>query len=335
MISGRYRGGSILVPQLAKTQEAFEVAKPEVVEIAFAKLALGTGRVDLSHQHAAAAVKLAPENPACYDMLAWVEAQEDSNNASTEILEKAVRLGSKEALTYVLLAHAKGRAAALLGGIPPAEARQIVDLLKQAIGLRPKLLTAYQYLAYMLLSVESVSRQDALLVQQGRKFFPDEGGLTFVFAQIAWKCEDKEAARKLLAVALAAPGKMTSNELSEAHETETRWFFEDTMTQVSHLMEEKKARQALDLVDKLLAEKLPMTVRAGLMGPRQSIFAYARLQDAQEAADAGHADDARRFCREVMDTPKAPLESKRSAERLLKRLDQSPSDAGVLSQPES
>jgi tetratricopeptide (TPR) repeat protein len=331
---GQYTLYTSPAPQTVKTPAAFAVASPEVVEIALARLGLGSGHLDLARKHAAEAVKCAPNSALVYDALACVEAQENEHEAQIGTLEKAIQLGSKDAWTFVQLAGARSRTALALGGIPPSEARKIADLLEQAIDLRPNLLTAYKALAFALLEVERVTKQDALIVGKGSKFFPDDGSLIFGFAQLAWKCGSKENARKLLAKALAHVEKMERAEADAARETELHWFFDETMAKVKSLMDAHKAREALKLLDNLLAKNLPVPVRSGLVGPRRTLEAYAKYEEAQEALKDGRTDQADQLCRELVQAPQAPSDVKHMAESLSRSISSAVHEPVVAHQPD-
>ena len=326
---GRYSTYSSRMPQTSKASEPFAVASPELVEIALAKLALGSNHPDLARKHAEAAVKFAPENAAAYDALACVQAEGKGAEPPITTLEKAIQLGSKDAWTYVLLADAKTRAALVFGGIPPAEARQIASLLEKAIELRPNLVTAYKQLVAALPEVEQISQEDIQWVLQGVKLYRDEGMLMFGLAQIAWKCGDKEKARKLLAEAIAHPGKMEPAALANARETEMRWLFDDTMENVKRLLDERKATEALGLIDKLLAQNLPPPARGILIGPRQMIVLYAKIEAAEAAVDAGRLNEARQLCDEVINAPQAPVDARNVAEQLCKRIGSLSSETSI------
>ena len=317
---GRYTLYSNRSPLANKAPEPFPTASAEVVEIALAKLALGSGHIDLARIHAAAAVKLAPTNPAAYDALACVEAERNGHEVPVGTLEKAVELGSKDAWTYTLLAIGRAQAALDLGGIPPAEARRIADLLEHAVVLRPNLLTAYKRLSSVLLEVDKITKQDALVVMQGIKIFPDEGTLVFGFAQLAWKSGEKKDARKLLARALARPGKMEPQELAFARSTETRWLYEEISEQMRALTDVGRFQEALEALDGALHdERLPGPVKSELASNRDRLAAFAKWQNAREALGDNRREEARRLLRELIAEPSAPAELKREAAEMLNR----------------
>ena len=332
--TGRYVLYTSRAPLTTKAPEPFVPASADSVAIALARLALGSGHLDLARKHAEEAVKLAPDNAAGYDTLACVEAQEKGDDAPVVTLEKAVQLGSKDAWTYVLLAFAKARAAVALGGIPPAESRRIADLLEQAISIRPNLLTAYKYLAIDLLEVAKVTRQDAQTLGQGLNLYPDDGTLVFGFAQLAWKVGSKEDAHKWLARALAHPEKMEQEEIARARETETRWLYEETEESVKHLMDEKHAIAALGQLDKLLGQTLPAPVRSGLVAQRRIVAIYAKIEEAQSAASEGRQDDARRLCNEILDTPNLRSDLRGMAEQMLRKLGSAAVKASAATKPD-
>jgi len=161
-----------------------------------------------------------------------------------------------------------------------------------------------------------------VFMRQGLALFPDDGALLWSFAQLAWKIGAKEEARKMLAHVLAHPGKMQAAELTNARDTETQWLFLETMENVKKLMDEKKAIEALRLVDMLLAKKLPVHVRGGLVVQQRIIAFYAKAEEAKVAAKEGRPADARRLCGEILNTPGSPSEARILAEQVLRRLDQ-------------
>jgi tetratricopeptide (TPR) repeat protein len=323
---GKYRVYSQPASPTAKITTPFEPASPALVQVALAKLAYGSNHRDMAKKHAEEAVRLDPGYAAGYTMLAWVRRDEESADGFFEAADKAVQLGagSQDADALWLLAMARSKKARALGGVPSGEARQIANLLERAINLFPAQKSAYLNLGSILSQVDQPNEQDALFLEQGRALFPDELLFLFGQAQLLRKKGNKEEALKLLQAVLDQPGQLSGQQREQLEKQKTSWDVSDTLDQLKELGTQKKYKEAVVLLDALLARGTTLESRAIVQQARRDMCALATLQEASVARKAGQKAEAARLYQSILDMERIPAQLRGQAQQALQRLNNQP-----------
>jgi Flp pilus assembly protein TadD len=196
-------------------QSTVAPATPLVVESALARLAIGSGHIELAQQHCERAVELAPTQPAGYELFAGLAEECGDGDAIRTASGRAIELGSKDAAVFLALGQEEIRAAGASGEISATQARRVTDLFVHALALNPHLQLAYENFARALCSLDSATPQDLALLDQGRQFFPADGEIILGQAMLAANRGARTEAMGLLREALR-PGVDLSNEGREA-----------------------------------------------------------------------------------------------------------------------
>jgi len=314
---GKYRICTVPVSTAAKVTAPFEPAPPALVQVALARLAHGTKRKDLARKHAEEAVRLDPGYADGYKMLAWVRHDDESADGFFEAANKAVQLGANDADAFWLLAKAKYKRAVALGGVPSTEARQIANLYEKTINLLPTLKAAYLNLAKVMPMIEHPGEQDEQFLDFGRKLFPDEQFILVSQAQLLRKKGDKEKALKILTEVLETPSLLDAQQQTALKNLKGHWDFSDTMAQVTGLKRQEEYKQALVLLDALIARGVALEARGTALQFRQETWAQATMQDADAARQNGATEEAMRLYQSVIDADRvSAVVRDRAARRL-------------------
>lgn len=290
--AGKYFISSKPLPDGTRISGTFQPATPAVVQVALARLAFGSGRLDKARQHADEAVRLNPSYSPGYVMQAWALQREDDVIRFLEVAQKAVQLGASDPEALDLLAQAKYRKAHSLGGVPPRDAREIADLLEQAIDALPSLKYAYCNLTQILSSVEKVENKDVKYVAQGIRLFPDERTIVIGWIYVLKNQNNYAEAAKLLDRVLSQPEKLSPDQLKQLQFSKSSWDVDETLRQVAALMDERKFREAVALLDALSGRNPVVEARSIIAQQRGLAVACATVQDADKAKSEGRADEA-------------------------------------------
>jgi tetratricopeptide (TPR) repeat protein len=317
---GKYRIYSVAVSSKAKVTTPFLPASPALVQVALSQLAYSTGRKDLARKHAEEAVRLDPRGSAGYKMLAVTRQVEGTAEQFFEAADKAIQLGAKDAEALWLLAMAKLRKASELGGVPSSDARQIANLLEKAINLLPTQKSAYLNLATVVPMIEHPNEQDERFLDFGGKLFPDEQLLLVGQAQLLRKKGNKEKALKILVAVLEKPGLLPALQWDYFKKIKCYWDFSDTMEQAMELMQQKKYKDTLPLLDALLLRQPMIETRGNITQMRGEAWAFATLQDANVAQKSGRIEEAARLYQSILDGDGARTRASASAEQALQKL---------------
>ncbi len=323
IVSGKYTMGLVRNNPVKKLAGEFVPASPAIVEMAMAKLSYGSGFKEDALKHAESAVRLAPENAACWDTLACIQAANDiDTGGGVDAAKKAVMLGSSDGWSYLIVAMSKARAAMELGGVPSADARTIANEIEKGLALRPNLKMAYRFLALGFGDVEEFTNEDETFLRQGLKFYPDEAVLFVGLAHIAKKTGEKQKAQELLGRALKDRGKLNPQDSFYVQNLKEQWIFEDICEKVVPLVDTNRFQEALDLLDGFLNDSsISGQLRIELLKRRDPLVVHAKMQKAREAANAGRRDEQRTMLEEIIASPKSSLSLKDEARGLLGGLD--------------
>jgi len=331
---GRCRVYSFPLVDGAKITAQPVPAPPAIVQVALAKLAFGTSRYELAKKHAEESVRLDPACADGYKMLAWVLSWEGSPDDFFAAADKAVQLGAKDADAFLLLAMAKAKKARSLGGIPPAEARQISNLYERAINLSPALKTAYLNLGSTLPSLDQLGEQDELFIEQGLKLFPDDPSLIAGYAQVLRKKGNKAEGLKMLQALLDEPGKLSLEQQKYYRKLKSSWDASDTIARANDLLKQKQPKEALVLLDGVLQRDPPIESKNTIVQLRWRAMAMVAMQEARAAEAAGNIEEAARLFQSVVDMERAPANLRGVSRQAVRKLKGSPETTAPAETPE-
>ncbi|MFT3869969.1 MAG: hypothetical protein QM715_16080 [Nibricoccus sp.] len=310
---GKYSLGMQKFDSHGKLQGAFLPASQAEVEIALAKLASAAGRQEAGLAHAEAAIRLAPGKPECWDTLAGLQSI-SSEEGGYEAAKKAVVLGSKDAMSYIIVTQQRTQLAAAAGDIPDNETREIADHLEKGIAVNPYYQRFYRSLARTMANLKRYTDADVQALQQGLTFFPNEPILYVGLAYIADGSGDSATAWKLLSRALANREKLDARDWGIAQDLKKRWILNDVKVRIAPMAERGKAREALEMVDSYMKDPdAGSSLREELQTLREPMALRAKYARAQEAIKGGRRDEARELLEEVAQAAKSTYQLKLDA----------------------
>ncbi len=281
------------VPAEAAVTAPFTPAAPYTVEIALARLAVGSRNEALARQHTSRALTLDPAAPAAYELVACLENSRGQHEAAAAAARQALERGSRDALMHLVVAHALIRHHNNRG--TPAEgAREIADHLARAIALQPKLRSAYVTLASVARALPAATVADAQLLVDGFKLFPDAPELLIGLAALVHKDGNDTRAFELLDLALGHDDLIDDKERATAERLRTEWKVEPLRKQVNELRKQRRFRDALAVCETLLQEPMQQTMRQFWENRRDELRFDAAVEAARAAEKAGDPAEALR-----------------------------------------
>jgi tetratricopeptide (TPR) repeat protein len=287
-------------------------ALSEEVEIAFARLAMGANRHDLALEHARKAVEIAPENPAGYELLAWVTLEKSQQAISKDqgfnlylstthwpnldkILEyskRATELGSEDAWMYFLL----GVHCQFPGFLNEISAegfgRYAADQYGRAISLRPNLRPAYQNLSIAVGTKNVANKDDFAFLLEGNQLYPRDSMIILGLASIAEQEGDLELALEYLAAAKADGTEKSSASGATGRSLELRLTEGNLDLRIDALVAKNDVSGVLALYDLEIARAKNPQLRRTLEQKRFHFMYETKTNLAFNAADADDFDAA-------------------------------------------
>ncbi|MFT3782445.1 MAG: hypothetical protein QM790_10565 [Nibricoccus sp.] len=303
---GRYFMAKRPLPDTKPITAPFQLAPPAFVEVALARLAYGTGRTETAEKHVGSALRIDPNYAPGYVMKAWGLQYGDGVDQFLESAEKAAQLGASDSEVLYLLAQAKFKKAHTLGGIPPKEAREIAGLLERAIDGLPSLKYAYVNLASVLGWVEKLNQNDVNHVVQGRKLYPDEMAIVIGWIYVLRNQGYKEKAVKMLGETLSVAEKLNADQLKQLRSLRMAWDVNDTQQQASQLIEARRYKEAVEILDGLAKRGIPVEARGYVAQQRGNALAFATFDEADAARKEGRVDEARKLYESLLTMKAAP-----------------------------
>lgn len=316
---GRYFEGSRTIDLNAKVGGDFREAEPVVIEIALARLALGSRHAELALKHAQTAVAIAPTSPAAYDTLAFVLNENGAGEGGVEEAEKAIALGSRDAGSYVLAAA--GRSRSSFGGLSHREARRLTNLLEKAINLHPKTKSAYVQLAFIIGQLETVREQDEPFLDLGAQLFPEEGVLKLGLAQVRRKRGDRASSWAMVQAILNDKSKLDANLSGFARWIVSDWTLEDARQEIEPLVTARRFPEALAVFDRSLSQEyLTRDAYQVLARERENVAIEANLQAATLAVRKRDVAEATRLLALIDAAPRVSGRVRQEASELADRI---------------
>lgn len=272
-------------PPKSAAKIEFTDASPYEVQLALARLAYGSNRRALAERHLAAAEKLASVRPAVMDLKVMLAAQDEDETKVGALAQQALDMGSTDAWTMVLAAARKLREHEV---VSPGVARQAANLCELAINRRPNLENAYLTLAHALSFVERCSDEDRRFIEQGRRFFPEEGRLVLFQAVEARKSGDKERALALLGEAVRRKESFPVESWSRVQQLDDAWAVEDLAKRIDEKARTSGPKVALADLDRWESGRtLGFELKQEVARLRRVITFEARSEEARAALASG------------------------------------------------
>ncbi len=332
---GRCRLYSQALSESAKVTAPFVPAPPALVQVAMAKMAFSSNDMPGARAFAEEAVRLDQTCLEARKILAWTHANDEQPDLYLDAATAAAQFGPKDAEALVVFAAARARMARSKGGLPPKEARQIVNLLERAINQRPCIRRAYAWLADVVQHLESINDQDNLFLEQGRALFPDEPLIALGYIHVLRKQGQKEQARTLLHDLCEKPGGASLEQLKHFKRVHAHWDLEDTMGQARTHIKNKAYKEAMLLLEPLMKRDAFFIGRESILNTYWSAAAEAALADAAKALCEGKKQEAARLYKSVLAMSLAPGFNKDFAREELEKLQAAEAHPGDAAPPSS
>ena len=300
-----------------------EPASEAAVEFALARLAVAGGNYDLAMQHADKVVGLAPNLAVGYEMRALAADGIGDTAASTQAVDRAIELGSRDAVLYML------KAEQLISDneqadtpwddfLPPVAARQIADLYGRSIGLMPRNREAYGGLVTALLNVDSVTDADQVLLSGGRTMFPTDGLILVGQAAAQKQLGNEREAIELLKQARAAPYTLPQRYRPAVRALHADWLYRSVSNEFQTHIRAARFDEAQALLAEQLADgEIPQGLRTRFERMQRDASGLEQVFEASTAIESGDLDRARTILAALVnDAETAPLVRRIAEERL-------------------
>jgi tetratricopeptide (TPR) repeat protein len=204
-------------------------ADPALVASILGRLEATTGHLDIARAYAQQAIQLKPNDPRPRDALALVDFIAHLNVEASADCKEAIRLGSKDASTWLFSSLVAGKADG--ADKEPAEhallsaeqAREAVNAAERAILFSKGLETAYVQVAALMPHVGRVSEDDGKFLALGRMLFPNDGWIEIGHAQWAHRVKDDPLALKILGDLLDHSAAYAPEEAERARTLQKKW----------------------------------------------------------------------------------------------------------------
>ncbi len=316
---GRFSFTKLALPPESTIEGPYAPASPLTVEIALARLAMGSRLHPLARTHIERALTLDPSSPVPRELLALLELELKNNDAATASARRALELGSRDAWMHITVAHELWRRHNDRGSLDSA-AREIADHLTQAIALQPKLRTAYNNFASLASLLPEVTLADAQLLADGYKLFPDEPQLLVGLAALLHKAGNEAEAQRLLSLALDSPASLTEEQRAKAERLRLDWKIEPLRQKIDDLAKQRRFGEALASCELLLQEPMPQQPRRRWEQRRDDLRFQAALQEAQQFRQTGQPAEAIRVLEALIAQPGVSEHQRRQVRERLERL---------------
>jgi hypothetical protein len=292
-------------------------------ELALARLALGSGRIEVAQEHIVAAQSLDRESLATNEVAGYVAGARGDTAAMIDHFSSAAKNGSKDYRVYFELAQRVHQSASDIGGmvsLSEEDARHVATNYEKTINLRPWFLPAYQGLAGVIELLGPKNGEDQKFLAQGHQLFPSDGMITIGLAAAVHNSDTTGEARRLLATIISASDEQTPAVVMYAQRLDEVWNFNETNDKIRTLIEARHFTEALAELDALLAKGVPASARPTLLINRANLHANVLLEQAHAAWDERRWPDVRKLLGEVLDSP-IQTGAKYEARRKLAELD--------------
>jgi tetratricopeptide (TPR) repeat protein len=300
-----------------------EPASEAAVEFALARLAVAGGNFDLAMQHADKVVGLAPSLAVGYEMRALAADGIGDTAASAEAVDRALELGSRDAILYMLKAEQiiseNERADTPWDDfLPPAAAREVADLYGRSIGLMPRNREAYGGLVTALLNVDSVTDADQVLLSGGRTVFPTDGVILVGQAAAQKQLGNEREAIALLKQARAAPYTLPQRYRPAVRALHADWLYRSVSDEFqAHIRAARFDEAQVLLAEQLTDSEIPQGLRTRFERMQRDASGLEQVFEAGAAIESGDLDRARTILAALVNDAETAPPVRRIAEQRL------------------
>jgi tetratricopeptide (TPR) repeat protein len=320
--SGKYNIGEM---DLSNTDTEMKIgpASNAAVQFALGRLAVAGGNYDLGIQHAEAVISNAPSRPEGYDLLAMALKNSENKTRLAEVLEKAISLNSSDSQIYFMkasmLMEEKWRTGFVMGGPLESDvAKQIADLFKKSILLRPNKKYAFEGYAMALLNMDTYEVEDKKILELGKQLYPLDGAILVGFAALARMDGDIVSFNQKIEESCNSSMQMSQNTKTILRGLQQYSYQQWLFDKVDPLMKEGKFEEA----EALLAQhnSLPFIsteMRKVLKEMDAVLYSSKKLYNAELAMKAGRIDEASVILEDIEKDEKIPRQGKSAARRMM------------------
>lgn len=324
--SGKYNIGEI---DLTNTNTEIKIAPASnaVVQFALGRLAVAGGKSDLGIQHAEAVISNAPSRPEGYDLLAMALRNTENKTRLAEALEKAISLDSNDSQIYCLkasmLMEEKWRTGLVMGGpLDRDVAKQIADMFKKSILIRPNKKYAFEGFTFALMNMDTYEEDDKKILELGRGLYPMEGSILAGFAALDRIDGDINLFNQKLNVSCSDSMNMSQSTKTILRGLQQYIYQEWLFEKVNPLMKEGKFGEA----ETLLAQhnSLPFIsteMQKALKEMDAILYSSKKLYSAELEMRAGRIDEAVSILNNIEKDEKVPRQGKAAARRMLSKIE--------------
>lgn len=291
------------------------------VQVAEARLAVGSKQVDLATRHAQAAAQLDPESPVPHELLGYAADAANQPDAMVAAFEEAARRKSRDHHVHFTLGNQIVRAGTSLSlwvRLSPQEARRAVDHFEMSVNCRRNHLPSFQNIARLMNLCERSGPADRAFLELGRQQYPTDGEILIGLATLDWKDGAFAKARQDLERLLLAPAPPEPVVRNATHLL-AQWSRQDRLTALQRQVEAGKLPEALTAMDAALAGDLDRDERAQLILLRRNVAADLLQTRITTALRSNQLPEAHVLIARLLDSD-APESAKRSARALLDKI---------------
>ncbi len=315
---GRFTYEKLPLNPKLKVDAPFERAAPEAVELALARLAIASRQMELARQHIDRALELAPAQVAAFELSAELEFGAGNIAAAEAPARRALAADSRNATMHLALArairlHHKDR------GTLDTVVREIADHCAAAIDQFPDLRPAYLEFASVAAALKTVTLNDAKLLVDGYRRFPDEPGLLVALAGVHLRVGNRDEGFALLNQVLAKPDLLDAQQRKYAEDIRATWVIDPLREEINALKTQRRYREALERCDALLRIPLRQDLRIPWEKRRKELLLKATIREADLAMGADDPATAIRLAEEYLRQPNLPPASIREVSARLER----------------
>lgn len=322
--SGSYSVARTAAP-VATTPLQAGAASSFEIEVALARLAVGSGLAPLAERHSQSAAQLDPASPIPHELLGYAAEVTGNQSARIAAFEEAARLKSRDHQIYYNLAlhlqQSDGPGLISLGTLSPADARRAADLFERSINCRRTFLPAFQGLGQVINRAETLGSADRAFLDLGLKQFPTDGDIRIGLAVLDWAEGTKDKARQSLENLLSETPAQPESVTRFARGLQEEWAVEERFSAITRLGNEGKYTEALAIVDAALEGGASGEERYNLAQIRRVLAMDLLNEKVNNALTQNRIPEARALLQKLIESD-APEIAKRQARELLEKLAQ-------------
>lgn len=331
LANGSYAVADMPVADIAAVTREYVVkpAESQDVTLGLARLALGTGNMDLASEHLDELERSAGDLPTTYDLRSAWATRTGDRTAAAAALDRAIALGSEDARTFEMQAGRLIEEHLPADGAPPDQwfsadvARSIINAASRSIEISPLRIAPYEIFINALMSLDTISEDDRRILDFGKRVFVNEGMFEIGLAVVAYTSGNPDGAIAILANALFNSDLGFTGEFADvARYLHADWSYERVIEDVTALTSEDNFSLALATIDAEIGNGLDnIELYDSLRDLRQGVESMRRLNEVETALRAGDIVEGRRLLEAIIADPNVSASIRSDAQLLLQQLD--------------